>query len=237
MTIKRQRRNRELHDPALFIKDHLQELRNSLLQYVATLVFFTAIAFYFREEISTFLIKPLGTSLYYTSPTGAFSFVFQLSLVTGLAASFPVLLYQILKFIQPSLPRKIHFLRMTIFSALLMSIGVLLAYVVLLPASLHVLSLFQSSTLQSFITSDSYFRFIVWYLIGFGLVFQIPLVIFTIHTVYPFDRKIILKNTRYIVIAILIISAIVTPTTDILNQLIVTGILMVLFIITLLVLK
>ena len=86
--------------------EHIHELMRRMLWSVIFLVCGGALAYVFRLEIIEFLQRPLHQQLYYTSPMGSFQFVMQICLLCGVLCSLPVLLYHLLRFIEPAFTKE-----------------------------------------------------------------------------------------------------------------------------------
>ena len=104
-------------------------------------------------------------------------------------------------------------------AAVLPIIGVLFAYFVSLPGALHFLTGMELKNIQAMLTVDSYLGFVMTYLIGAALLFQIPLLLTIINRFTPLKPSKLMKTQRYVIVAAFILAAIISPTPDILNQL------------------
>ncbi|MDQ5913909.1 MAG: sec-independent protein translocase protein TatC, partial [Patescibacteria group bacterium] len=159
--------------------------------------------------------------IYYTTPAGAFGFVIKLSTTFGLIVSLPLVTYQIFSFFLPvlgSISRR-HLLTYVLTSVALASLGVLFAYLISLPAALNFLTNFGSEVnIQSLITANEYFNFVLTYLAGFAILFQVPLIILLIDKIKPLSPRKLLGTTKYVILVSFIVSAIITPTPDPFNQ-------------------
>lgn len=200
--------------------DHLLELR-----YRAAIVFIVfaigSIAGYFlNQKILEILVSPLNQTIFYTSPAGGFEFVFQISLFFGFLVSIPVLIYQVIRFVEPALPSKYPnlILQVLAFSSILMAVGIGFAYFVSLPAALFFLNKFSTDQVKSLISAQEYFSFVTRYLVGFGLIFQLPLVLIAINTFKKISTKQLLDKEKYLILASVVFAAVLTPTPDIINQ-------------------
>lgn len=154
---------------------------------VVLAIFFigSTVGYFFHQNILDILIEPLQQPIFYTSPSGAFEFVFQISLLFGALVALPVFIYQTIRFIEPAFPqRRPHFISTILLTSIfLMSVGICFAYFVSLPAALYFLNTFSTENIQSIISSKDYFDFATRYLLGFGLIFQLPLVLIAVNAV------------------------------------------------------
>lgn len=201
---------------------HLSEFRFRLLIVIAFLLTGTVIGYFLHESILFFLLKPINQPLYYSSPAGGLDFTLKISFFFGCLVSIPVLVYQLLRFIQPAFPHKLQCLmpRILLISCLLVLCGMSFAYFVSLPASLYFLNKFSTSQIQSLISTTEYFSFITRYIFGFGLLFQLPLALIVVNSVKKISPSVLMRYQRWVILSSFIAAAILTPTPDLFNQLI-----------------
>jgi len=96
--------------------------------------------------------------------------------------------------------------------------GVSFAYFVSLPAALYFLGEFGSAQVQSLISTDAYFSFVTRYLLGFGILFQLPLILLLVNAISPMSPRHLMWYQRYVIVLSFVLAAIITPTPDPLNQ-------------------
>lgn len=211
--------------------EHLRELRSRLLSCVFFLVCGTAVGYFWYENLLDILVKPLGQPVFYSSPAGGFDFILKLSLLFGFALSIPVLVYHAFQFIEPVVPQrapKKTFLVLVSSGALLI-MGVLFAYYVSLPAALYFLSSFTTEGVHALISANEYFSFVTRYLLGFGLLFQLPLVLLVINSVQQVPTKTLLRLEKWVLLLSFVVAAVLTPTPDVFNQLLMAVPLIILY--------
>jgi sec-independent protein translocase protein TatC len=202
--------------------EHLNELRSRLVWVVLTLAASGIAAFVIHDKLLAIVQKPLGETLYYTSPAGGLNFLIKLCFTFAVIASLPVIMYHILKFLNPLLERthKRAVVRYIFASIILAYGGVVFAYLVSLPAALHFLSNFGGEDIASLITADEYYNFALAYLLGFAVLFQLPVVALFINRIKPLKPGGMMKFQRWLILASFVVAAILTPTPDPINQLI-----------------
>lgn len=200
--------------------DHMAEFRTRLMWSVIALVFGGVIGYYLQDQIIAFLVKPLGQELFYTSPTGGLDFLIKICLFFGFLLAIPVIIYNLIQFIAPAVPNHITYnvYKILLISIILAITGAAFAYYVCLPAALHFLNTFTNSTIQSLISAQEYFNFVMIYMAGFAALFQMPLIIYFINKVTPLKPAKLLKNQRVVILVSFVIAAILTPTPDPINQ-------------------
>lgn len=204
----------------LTVLEHVEELKSRIYVFLLCFLFGSLLGYIIREQILYFLVKPLNQTLFFTSPAGGFNFNIEISLFFGFIISIPVLLYEILKFIEPTLPRKIvkQFVTIMFGSIFLSVLGIIFAYYVCLPSALYFLNKFTSPEVQSLISAGEYFSFVTRYLVGFGLLFQLPLVILLINSIKRLEIKTLLGYERWVILLSYLAASIITPTPDVFNQ-------------------
>lgn len=175
---------------AMSLVDHLEELRKRIFKSLIAIVVFTIVAFVFRTWIMDFLEWPLpaqanalqklglGGKLVMTGIAEGFTTYLMVSIAVGIVASLPVILYQAWAFIAPGLytHEKRHAVPFIIAGLVLFVIGVSVGYVVLRYPIQWLIS-FGSSNFTALISAGSYFSFIAFFMLAFGLVFELPLVL------------------------------------------------------------
>lgn len=199
--------------------DHVSELRRRLMYSLVALFIGTALGVFFQYPLIDFLIKPLNKPLFYTSPIGGFEFLLKVWLISGIAFATPVLMFHVIQFIKPAMRKETKTSAMKLFalSLILMVVGLGFAYYISLPAALHFLGMFGSDQVKSLITTNEYFSFVMRYLLGFGILFQLPIILLLINNVTPLNPKNLMKQQRFAIVGSFIFSGIITPTVDLLN--------------------
>jgi sec-independent protein translocase protein TatC len=218
----------------LKISQHLQELKNRFLVWFIFFVIASLVGYLLYTPLLNWLMLPLKEPLYYTSPVGALQAVFGVSILFGFIVSIPVLLYQILKFLEPTIGTKPlkHILGFVLISFLLTILGIATAYYLVLPATFKFLANFAGSELKALISTHDYFSFLTKYLLGFAILFQLPLIVFIIGKFVKLQAKTLLKYLRHVIVISFIIAAILTPTPDPINQTIMAAPIIILYLVS-----
>lgn len=216
--------------------DHLGELRQRMVRSFLALVIGTAIAFFFTGNLMLFLQAPYGREFTVLGPTGGISAYFRVALMAGAALAIPLITYQVLMFILPGLSRKEK--RAILVSLppimLLFVIGVLFAWFVLIPPALGFLEGFQPVLFKPEWTADLYLSFVTALLFWMGVAFETPLVFFVLSLLGLVRPKPLIHNWRLAVIGATIAAALITPTVDPVNMMIVVVPLLLLYLISIL---
>ncbi|HSX05948.1 MAG TPA: twin-arginine translocase subunit TatC [Candidatus Saccharimonadales bacterium] len=210
------------HDKLPLI-EHLHELRRRLFYVAASVAVGSAIAYGLEQKLIAVLLRPShGQKFIYTSPLGGMNFLFSVCLDLGLVVSTPIIIYQILAFMQPLMrdtTRK--FLLLASGATGLVAIGgVIFGYFVGLPSALHfLLHQFTSVQIRPLITIQSYMQFVALYLFGSALMFQLPLILLFINRIKPLKPSKLFKYERHLIAGSFIIAFIMNPTPNIIGQL------------------
>lgn len=217
--------NRQIQPKKAPFIAHVHELRRRLFYVALSVGIFGGIAFALQRTLTRLLLAPAGNQQFiYTTPGGGFDFQFRLCLYAGIAASIPVIVFQILRYINPLLKHETRrfLLWATLASSILAAGGIVFGYVLGLPAAMHFLLQGISTTkqIEALISIQSYLSFILTYLLGTALLFQIPLILLLINRIKPLPPKKLFKQQRWLIVGSLVIGAIISPTPDIRNQLI-----------------
>lgn len=208
--------------PKTFV-GHVHELRRRLLYVALAVVGGAVLTYNLHDTVTRWLLAPThGQQFIFTTPGGGFDFLLRLCLYGGLLCSIPVLAYQILRFLQPLIRREaVRFVRLAAFaSVLLAAIGIGFGYFIGMPAAMHfLLQGFSSDQIAPLITIQSYLSFVLLYLIGCTLLFQIPLILIVINRIKPLKPAALFKKQRWFVVAALIIGGVINPSPTVQDQL------------------
>lgn len=202
--------------------DHVRELQGRLFAVAIAFVVFAAASYPFFDVIANIILSPLGDNheLVYLTPGGAFGFIIQVCMYVGLILALPVIIYNIYRFIMPIMSQtKLRTVLLYTFASFFLAItGILFAYFVSLPAALYFLTGFDLHHINPMLTIDSYFSFIMTYVLVGALLFQIPLIMLIINGATPLKPAKLMKHQGKIILGSFIVAAIVSPTPDAMNQ-------------------
>lgn len=206
----------------LSFRDHLVELRRRLFYIVIFLGAGMGLGWAYQGQLTRILQRPLGQQLYYSDPTGGLGFILQISLFAGVVFAAPVIVHQILQFVRP-VSQKIStklVLKFVFISFVLAAAGVAFAYFISMPAALKFLLEINTEQVTALISADKYLSFVMAYLASFAFIFQLPLILLFINRITPMSGGKLMKMERPLIVMSFIAAAILTPTPDPLNQLI-----------------
>lgn len=215
----------DLRIEKLPIIEHVRELKRRLF-YVAACVAAGGVAAYaVQQHIISVLLRPShGQNFIYTSPLGGINFLFGVCIDIGFVVATPVIIYQLLAFLQPLMrdTTRRFLLLSSITAGVVALAGVLFGYFVGLPSALNfLLHQFASIQIRPLITIQSYMQFVALYLLGSALMFQLPLILIIINRIKPLKPQSLLKYERHLIAAAFIVAFIMNPTPNILGQMVV----------------
>ncbi len=220
---------------------HLSEIRKRLtVSVVAILVFFVA-AFSFSEDIFRVLTIPMRSdlkfmvaypfvtlvqkagperSLIFLAPAEALWVHLKIALITGIIVAVPILFHQFWKFISPGLVEreKKYALPFIFVSSSLFFAGAMFCFIIVLPFAMKFLLTYKTESLIPMISVEKYIDFCLKFVLAFGVVFVLPLVIVFLTRMGIVTPQTLAKNRKYAVLLAFVAAAILTPTPDAFNQ-------------------
>ena len=209
-------------DKELSLLQHLGELRDRLMVASFAVLITTIIAFFFAKDIILALEQPahLGKPLQIISPTEGFTTYMRVALFSGIALAMPVILYEIYAYIDPALRsgERRFILLMGPFVLGLFIGGMAFCYFVLLPQAINFLFNFGSEVFEASPRASDYISFVTTFILGVGLVAEMPVIIFALTRIGIVSRSWLAKRRGYVLILCFFVGAVITPTPDPFNQ-------------------
>jgi sec-independent protein translocase protein TatC len=200
--------------------DHLEELRWRILWSVLALVLGTVAGFLVAVQFDLLgvLKRPLdpfigGEQLLALSITDPFFITFKLALTLGLVLAAPVITYQVWTFLAPALTtrEKRAIVPALYMGVLLFALGVIVAYLYVLPMTAKFLAGFQTESLKLAVTGSLYFGFVIKLLVAFGVVFELPVVILILATLGLVTSGFLASKRRHAIAIMAVTAALITP--------------------------
>lgn len=211
--------------------EHFNELRVRLFRSVIAIVVMTIFSAIFTGTIITYLAGPYDGDLIILTPTGSVVMYFRVALMAGAIFSVPYVTYQLFMFILPGLTRdEKRWVYMAIpATTLFFMIGVAFAWFVMVPNALYFLQTFQDDVFTDQWTAQEYFSFLTAVLFWIGVAFEMPIVFFVLGRLGVVNHRQLIEQWRLAVVIITIAAALITPTVDPFNMLLVMAPLLVLY--------
>jgi len=201
------------------IIEHLEELRLRLLISVAAFAVATIASFVFVERILGVLIRPVGRVVF-LAPTEAFFVRIKVAALAGALLSLPVVLYQLWRFVAVGLTptERRYALGLLPVSLVLFVGGATFAFFTILPVGVRFLLSYQTEALVPMISIGAYTSFATAFILAFGLVFQLPVVVLLLARLGIVTPATLAAGRRYAILGIVALSAVLTPGGDVVSQ-------------------
>lgn len=205
------------------VTEHLEELRKRIILSLAVIIFATLASIPASPQVLQFLKHPaygMIEKLVYFGPEEAFLVYMRISFTSGLIISFPVIMFQLWAFISPALGKSIKKAAMlfVVFSSGVFIAGCAFSYFILIPTALKFLLSLGGEELEPMISAARYISFITGLILASGLVFEMPVLSFFLTKAGVINAAGLRKQFKYALIAIVIASAVITPTGDAFNM-------------------
>lgn len=211
--------------------EHLKVLRRVLLVSAYAIAIGAVAGFFFSDQVYGFLAYPAlhakVAEFVTTTPMEPMMVKLKLSIVIGVVVSLPVILWQIWSFVLPALKqtekKSVYYVVPN--SLLLFVIGVLFCYFFVLPVGIKFLLTAGSGSVATkiLLTKTSYLNFILTFLLSFGLVFQMPVVLLVLIRLGLITPKTLAKYRRYALFIIIVLAMVISPTPDLTTQALMAG--------------
>ncbi len=203
------------------VAGHLEELRKRLIRSFLVLFVAATIAFAFSETIVEWLTRPIDITLVFLAPAEALWANIKVSLFVGFAVALPMILHEIWQFISPGLlPGERHkFLPFLFLATVSFFVGMIFCYFIALPFALRFLIDYgRQHHLIPQISLSMYMDFNLQFLLAFGLIFELPVVMVLLSKLGVLTPQLLSRHRKYAFFASFLIAAILTPTPDMFNQ-------------------
>jgi len=217
--------------------EHLDELRKRLILSVIALVVGCIVAFFFINDIFVFVIAPLkamlpnsGTFIATEGPE-VFMLYLKVGVLSGLFVALPFVLWQLWLFIAPGLysHEKKFAIPFVLFSSIFFFAGAFFSHYVAFPYTWKFFLSFESDFVHFMPKLGPTFSLYVKMLLGFGAIFQMPVLVLALARMGVVTAGFLIRHTKYAVLIIFILGAVLSPGGDIPSQLMMAGPMLVLY--------
>jgi len=217
-------------EPASFF-EHVGALRKHILRSVVVLLICAVVGFAFLSSLLEFIAQPIGglSELQAVDVTEPIGVGMRVVLLAAFAVALPYIIFEIFLFVAPALPRRARVIGLFTIPLVVIFFfgGMAFAYYLILPTGLPVLLNFLNVSTQ--IRPSSYVRFVTNLMFWIGALFEFPLLAYILTAMRILSSSVLLKNWRIAVVVISVLSALITPTIDPINMLLVMVPLMLLY--------
>ena len=212
--------------------EHLDELRKRLIYICWSLLAGCIVAYAFIQKIFDFIMKPMytilqqqpngGAKLIFTSGADAFMLYIKIGFIAGVFFASPLIIYQVWKFIAPGLyaHEKKFAIPFVLLSTVFFVLGGLFSHYLAFPWTWAFFGSFGNSYMIFMPKVDDAFSMYATMLLGFGLIFEMPTLVFFLARMGVVTGGFLLKHFKYAVLIITIVAAVVSPGTDAMSTII-----------------
>lgn len=223
------------------LTEHLSELRDRIVISLITVGITFGICFYNSEYIFRWLMMPVRNTLAFSlqspfvylipaknpdlnlvflAPAEAFWMHMKIAFISGLIISSPVIFWEIWKFVAPGLlpKEKKYAVPFILTMTLLFLMGAVFCFFIILPFAMDFLLNYKTENIKPMISAEKYIDFCLKFILAFGAVFELPVVVVFLTRMGLVTVEFLAKNRKYAVLIAFIIAAILTPTPDAFNQ-------------------
>lgn len=208
-----------MEEDKLPITDHLEELRWRLIKCLIAIAVGFAASYGFAKQIFNFFISPLikvmppGSRLIYTSLPEAFITYLKMSFFTGIILATPVIFYQIWKFVMPGLyeRERRYVIPFVLIATGFFLLGVSFAFFVVFPFGFRFFLGYATDGISAFPTLKEYLSFATSLLLAFGVIFELPVVIFFLAKIGVVNHAMLKRQRKYAFLINAIVAAVLTP--------------------------
>lgn len=198
---------------------HLEELRNRLIVCAIAIGIGFVISYIFSKQLFSFLILPLtevlpaDSHLIFTNLPEMFIAYIKVALIAGIILAIPVIFYELWMFLAPALYRreKGYLIPFVLFSSILFLVGSLFGYFVVFPYGFKFFIGFATEDIQALPSVKQYFSFTIRLLLAFGVVFELPVVVFFMTKIGLITPDSMKRFRKFAILSSFILSAILTP--------------------------
>lgn len=215
-----------MNDIRMTVFEHLEELRRRIIFSALAFLAATVVGYYFSDQIIDLALRPGqsfiqsgGGRLIFKGVTEAFMLHLQVAVYAGLILASPVTLYNLVAFVVPGLDPGERRYVYTVLPAFLVlfALGTIFAYVLVLPYTLAFFASYSSEEIQTLISAQDVLTFSLHFVIPFGLIFELPLLVFFLTKLGIISTAFLVNNRKFALLIIWVVAAALTPP-DVVSQ-------------------
>ncbi|MBO5651272.1 MAG: twin-arginine translocase subunit TatC [Selenomonas sp.] len=208
-----------LDDGSMSLIAHLTELRSRIIKCLVATGLGSVIGYYYIQEIMHYITLPAG-KLYYMQPAEAFFTYLKVACVAGFLLALPIIFWQVWRFFLPALTTRERMVLGIVVptSVVLFFCGLAFSFFLVLPAGIKFFLGFGNTELEALLSVDKYFDFVIMFVLPFGFIFELPLVITILGKMGLITSAFLKKYQRIIIFLSFVVGALITPTPDVFTQ-------------------
>ena len=208
-----------LDDGSMSLIAHLTELRSRIIKCLVATGLGSVVGYYYIQEIMHYITLPAG-KLYYMQPAEAFFTYLKVACVAGFLLALPIIFWQVWRFFLPALTTGERMVLGIVVptSVVLFFCGLAFSFFLVLPAGIKFFLGFGNTELEALLSVDKYFDFVIMFVLPFGFIFELPLVITILGKMGLITSAFLKKYQRIIIFLSFVVGALITPTPDVFTQ-------------------
>ena len=208
-----------LDDGSMSLIAHLTELRSRIIKCLVATGLGSVVGYYYIQEIMHYITLPAG-KLYYMQPAEAFFTYLKVACVAGFLLALPIIFWQVWRFFLPALTTRERMVLGIVVptSVVLFFCGLAFSFFLVLPTAVKFFMGFGGADLEAMFSVGNYFDFVLTFVLPFGFVFELPLIITILGKMGLVSSAFLGRHFRIVIFLSFVIGAIITPTPDIFTQ-------------------
>ena len=208
-----------LDDGSMSLIAHLTELRSRIIKCLVATGLGSVVGYYYIQEIMHYITLPAG-KLYYMQPAEAFFTYLKVACVAGFLLALPIIFWQVWRFFLPALTTRERMVLGIVVptSVVLFFCGLAFSFFLVLPAGIKFFLGLGNTELEALLSVDKYFDFVIMFVLPFGFIFELPLVITILGKMGLITSAFLKKYQRIIIFLSFVVGALITPTPDVFTQ-------------------
>ena len=208
-----------LDDGSMSLIAHLTELRSRLIKCLVATALGSCVGYFFIQDIMHYLTLPAG-KLYYMQPAEAFFTYLKVACVAGFLLALPIIFWQVWRFFLPALTTRERMVIGIVVptSVVLFFCGLAFSFFLVLPAGIKFFLGFGNAELEALLSVNKYFDFVIMFVLPFGFIFELPLVMTIMGKMGLITSAFLKKYQRIIIFLSFVVGALITPTPDVFTQ-------------------
>ena len=208
-----------IDDGSMSLIAHLTELRSRIIKCLMATGLGSVVGYYYIQEIMHYITLPAG-KLYYMQPAEAFFTYLKVACVAGFLLALPIIFWQVWRFFLPALTTRERMVLGIVVptSVVLFFCGLAFSFFLVLPAGIKFFLGFGNTELEALLSVDKYFDFVIMFVLPFGFIFELPLVITILGKMGLITSAFLKKYQRIIIFLSFVVGALITPTPDVFTQ-------------------
>ena len=208
-----------LDDGSMSLIAHLTELRSRIIKCLVATGLGSVVGYYYIQEIMHYITLPAG-KLYYMQPAEAFFTYLKVACVAGFLLALPIIFWQVWRFFLPALTTRERMVLGIVVptSVVLFFCGLAFSFFLVLPAGIKFFLGFGNTELEALLSVDKYFDFVIMFVLPFGFIFELPLVITILGKMGLITSAFLKKYQRIIIFLSFVVGALITPTPAVFTQ-------------------